>query len=133
MLTVCRHLNSRAQFVGCRHLLNPKSHKSATSLRLVLCAEVKDHDFIMVGRKILKLFENWLSACTKIKKTYDTPKTPYQRLLESHALTTKQKAQLKEEFKTKNPFYLKEQLETRLKVFSDLLDERKRLHQLRTG
>jgi len=69
----------------------------------------------------------------KIKKTYDKPKTPYQRLLESSSLTRQQKAQLREAFRTKNPFYLKEQLETRLKVFNDLIDERKRLLQLRTG
>jgi hypothetical protein len=69
----------------------------------------------------------------KIKKTYDTPKTPYQRLMESETLSKRQKAKLKEAIKTKNPFFLKEQLETRLKVFNDLLDERKRLHQLRAG
>jgi hypothetical protein len=70
---------------------------------------------------------------SKIKKTYDKPKTPYQRLLDSNQLSTKQKADLREKMKTKNPFYLKEQLETRLKVFKQLLDEEKRIQKLRTG
>ena len=69
----------------------------------------------------------------KIKKTYDKPKTPYQRLMQSAHLTPQQKASLRESFKAKNPFYLKEQLETRLKVFKQLLDEEKRIQRLRTG
>lgn len=69
----------------------------------------------------------------KIKKTYDKPKTPYQRLLDSNKLSPKQRAELKEKMETKNPFYLKEQLESRLKLFKQLLDEEKRFQQLRTS
>ena len=67
----------------------------------------------------------------KLRKTYDKPKTPYQRLMESEKLNPKEKAELREKMKAKNPFYLKEQLESRLKIFSQLLEEEKRIQKLR--
>lgn len=53
----------------------------------------------------------------KIKKKYDDPKTPYQRLLESTHISSSEKSRLKEIIKTKNPFYLKKELDRRLKNF----------------
>jgi hypothetical protein len=70
---------------------------------------------------------------SKIKKTYDKPKTPYQRLMDSNHLSPKQRADLKDKIKTKNPFYLKEQLESRLKIFCQLLEEERRIQKHRTG
>lgn len=54
---------------------------------------------------------------SKVKKKYDDPKTPFQRLIESEDISSSEKARLKEIIKTKNPFYLKKELDRRLKNF----------------
>ena len=53
----------------------------------------------------------------RIKKVYDTPKTPYQRLMESPYLTHKQKEELLERKLKLDPFELKSQLEKKIKAF----------------
>ncbi|MBI5701494.1 integrase [Candidatus Saganbacteria bacterium] len=50
----------------------------------------------------------------KIKKEHDKPKTPYQRILESEAISQAMKAELTRLFKTLNPFMLKASLEEKL-------------------
>jgi hypothetical protein len=62
----------------------------------------------------------------RIKKKYDEPQTPYQRLMASPYLSEEQKQKLYDDFKCKNPFYLKEELEKRLKEFMNLVDAGKR-------
>lgn len=61
----------------------------------------------------------------KIVKQYDTPKTPYQRLIDSRKLDRTQKMRLSSQKEGKNPFTLKKQLEIKLKLFFSLV-ERKR-------
>lgn len=56
----------------------------------------------------------------KVKKVYDTPKTPFQRLLESGILPDDKTAQMKEFFLTLNPVELKSammELLTSLKAY----------------
>lgn len=53
----------------------------------------------------------------KIKKTYDPPKTPAQRLLESKKLTLRQTQIVQNKAKRLNPFELKTELEKKLKQF----------------
>ena len=48
-------------------------------------------------------------------KKYDKPKTPYQRLLESPALSQEQKEHLIKQHQNLDPFKLKQQIETQLK------------------
>lgn len=67
---------------------------------------------------------------SKIKKTYDDPKTPYQRLLDSARLSTKEVKRLKEIHATKNPFFLKQELDRKLKIFHQLVEQRKREQKL---
>ena len=69
---------------------------------------------------------------SKIKKTYDTPKTPYQRLLETDRLSIQEKRKLKEAYQAKNPFFLKKELDKKLKVFHQLV-EQKRAERKLTG
>lgn len=69
---------------------------------------------------------------SKIKKTYDDPKTPYQRLLECDRLTIQEKRKLKEAYQAKNPFFLKKELDKKLKVFYQLV-EQKRAERKLTG
>lgn len=55
----------------------------------------------------------------KIIKTYDLPKTPFQRVLESPDMSASTKNNLNEQFKLINPFKLKKIIENKLKkIFS---------------
>lgn len=54
---------------------------------------------------------------SRIKKKYDSPQTPYLRLMNSSELSDVQKQRLKERFKSLNPFELKKDLDTALKTF----------------
>jgi hypothetical protein len=67
---------------------------------------------------------------SKIKKTYDEPQTPYQRLLASPHLTTEQKDNLRKRIEGLNPFELKRNLDLKLKLFFDMVDKFKRLDSI---
>lgn len=54
---------------------------------------------------------------SQIKKKYDPPKTPYQRLLDSKQLTMKQEEELKKRKAGLNPFKIKSQLDKKLADF----------------
>ena len=62
---------------------------------------------------------------SKIKKTYDQPQTPYQRLLNSTYLTKQQKRALIEQYRTKNPIFLAKELQKKLKTLFDYIDKLK--------
>ena len=59
----------------------------------------------------------------RIKKKYDRPQTPYQRLMESDSLTEVQKINLSLKRKSLNPFTLKSGLEKKLADFFKLVNE----------
>lgn len=63
---------------------------------------------------------------SKTKKKYDQPKTPYQRLLEAGSLTEQQKGRLREAYQGKNPFFLKKELDRRLKIFFGIVEMHRR-------
>ncbi len=63
----------------------------------------------------------------KLKKYYDKPKTPYQRLIDSGKLTERQLYRIKGDRELLDPFVLKEGLDIKIKLFSD------RLNRLKTG
>jgi len=69
---------------------------------------------------------------SKIKKKYDQPKTPCQRLLDSPNVSANVKRQLKHNLKYKNPFFLKQELEKKLKIFHQRVEQIKR-QKLMTG
>jgi hypothetical protein len=65
----------------------------------------------------VKLLEKKRIASKTVKR-YDKPKTPYQRILESPHVPAESKRQLKEQYKTLNPFELRKNLEEKLrKIF----------------
>jgi hypothetical protein len=77
------------------------------------------------------LFTNYFCPTLKLKsksrinskyvKTYETPKTPCQRLLDSEHITASAKHHLKEVYNSLNPFTLKRKIEEKLKtIFSTL-------------
>ena len=53
----------------------------------------------------------------RIIKQYNSPKTPYQRLLESDQITTEIKEQLTKQFESLNPFELQKRMEMKIKRF----------------
>lgn len=69
----------------------------------------------------------------KILKTYDTPKTPYQRLIECGYLTTAQRKFLIEKYNSLNPFFLRKELDKKLKIFFQLVEEYKKFHGNKVG
>lgn len=57
----------------------------------------------------------------RIKKIYDDPKTPYQRLMDSDGLTEAEKSNLELTMKALNPITLKTTLDEKMKLFSTTL------------
>jgi hypothetical protein len=55
---------------------------------------------------------------SKYTRKYDTPSTPYQRLMNSEYVTPEQKEKLSNIFQQLNPFKLKQALEHQLKIIS---------------
>lgn len=53
---------------------------------------------------------------SKYKRRYESPKTPYKRLLESNYITKQEKKRLKETHSELNPFKLKMEIERKLKI-----------------
>lgn len=58
---------------------------------------------------------------SKTKRTYDTPKTPYQRVLESSDTPDAVKRKLKAQYKQLNVFALKRTIDRKLKLIADTL------------
>jgi len=52
-----------------------------------------------------------------MKKVYDHPKTPYQRLLEYDKISDTEKEKLKSQFDQLNPFKLQSTMVTKIKQF----------------
>jgi hypothetical protein len=65
-------------------------------------------------RPTMKLIEKQ-KINSRYKKKYDTPKTPYQRLIDSPYLTEDNKAQLIKQHATLNPFELKRSIDRKVK------------------
>lgn len=81
------------------------------------------HNFFMPS---VKLIEKKLVAGKTIKH-YDSPKTPYQRVLESPHITVSAKSSLKEQFETLNPFKLRKIMESKLETIFSICYSKKSL------
>ena len=60
----------------------------------------------------------------KIKKEYDQPRTPYQRLMECPEITEEKKEEFRKLRASLNPFKLQEGLDHKLRAFQELLRQR---------
>ena len=58
---------------------------------------------------------------SRYKRKYDSPKTPYQRILDSKSIDDETKAQLKARYKTLDPFKLRASIERQLKAIFKLV------------
>jgi hypothetical protein len=63
---------------------------------------------------------------SRIRKDYEKPKTPYQRILECPEVTEVQKTKLKEQYESLDPFELKVRIEERLQLFFKTLRDEQR-------
>lgn len=70
---------------------------------------------------------------SKIIKKYDEPKTPYQRLIDCGYLTKDQERILTHQFRTLNPFTLRKELDKRLKILFEKIDEHKKYNCDKVG
>src|SRR5258708_4933299 len=52
---------------------------------------------------------------SRIKRVYDTPKTPYQRVMESNDISEGVKKKLTKEYEALNPFYLKREIDRKIR------------------
>ena len=86
-------------------------------------------------RNELRLYKNFFHPVMKlikkervaghIKRKYDTPKTPYQRLLELGILTTEKEKELKILYDSLNPAQLKRTIEAKTQALFDLYMDKK--------
>jgi hypothetical protein len=77
-------------------------------------------NFFMPTQKLLR--KTRIGA--KIKKEYEPAQTPFQRLIESPALTEEQKNRLRERKAGLNPFHLQKGLQAKLQAFEEILRRR---------
>lgn len=72
------------------------------------------HNFFIPSVKLLEK----IRIASKTIKRYDTPKTPYQRVMESTDISVEMKCSLKNQFEQLNPFKLRKAMEIKLaKIF----------------
>jgi len=71
------------------------------------------HNFFLPSQKLLRKTR----IGSQIKKEYDQPRTPYQRILESDGVTKEQKENLCTRHATLNPVELSDELEKEIKNF----------------
>jgi hypothetical protein len=70
-------------------------------------------NFFTPSQKLIKK----VRVGARIIKTYDKPRTPYQRLMRSKALSSETKANLKRKYESLNPIYLSQKLDEEKKQF----------------
>ena len=78
---------------------------------------------------------NYFTPCLKlksktriggqVKKVYDLPRTPAQRLLDDPILPSPQQSYLRDQLRGRNPFWLKQQLDIKLREFFELVEKQK--------
>jgi hypothetical protein len=88
----------------------------------------------------LRLYKNFFQPVMKlvskeriggrVKRKYDTPKTPYQRLMESEQLSEEAKEELQRMYLSLNPAELKREIDTKLEELYRVYEEKRRTQQV---
>jgi hypothetical protein len=68
---------------------------------------------------------------SRIKKTYETPRTPYERILASEAVPKDVKDALRNRYKTLDPIELKLAIEEKLKLFMNIVRSEEQSEELK--
>lgn len=63
----------------------------------------------------------------RLKKVYDIPKTPYQRLIDSGTLTDLQRKNIEINMQNLNPIVLRKQLDDKMRLFQSVLTKNQKL------
>jgi len=61
---------------------------------------------------------------SKIKKRYDGPKTPHQRLMESEHITVQTKNELQRQFESLNPFEIQQRMYAKIKAIINIVSQK---------
>lgn len=69
------------------------------------------HNFFLPSVKLI----DKKRVASKVVKSYDSPKTPYQRVLESKHVSASDKRKLKEQFAGLNPFQLRKAIDNKMR------------------
>ena len=98
-----------------------------------------DEELILMNslyEKELRLYKNFFSPVMKltrkervggrVKRKYDVPKTPYQRLIESGQISDEKKKELQIIYRTLNPAELKRKIEEKTHRLYQLYEQKKR-------
>jgi hypothetical protein len=64
---------------------------------------------------------------SKYRRKFETPKTPYERILEDAGVSQEVKDRLREEKKSYNPFAVKKRLDEKLKFFEKMLQNQNKI------
>ena len=90
-------------------------------------------------RGALRLYKNFFQSVMKLvykerieghtRRKYDTPKTPYQRLLESKELKAEDKQKLRELYESLNPAELKQEIEAKVEELMKAYEQKRRIQQ----
>ena len=97
------------QWIGYDRLDNPQV---VALLNNLYCSEWRlFHNFFLPSVKLLDKER----VGSKTLKRYDTPKTPYQRIMESTPIPESVKKSLSKQLENLNPFLLRKNMETKLK------------------
>ena len=120
--------------------------KNSTHIRNVLgylrYDTVKEVEIINhLYRNELRLYENFFQPVMKLQykirdkgkvyRKYDTPKTPYQRLLESPSITEETKEKLKAIYLSLNPAELKRRIDEKLNELYQVYQEKNNLEEVK--
>ena len=87
----------------------------------------------------LRLYKNFFQPVMKlkskeriggrVKREYDVPRTPYQRLMESEQISEEAKEELQGVYLSLNPAHLKRQIDARLEKLYRVYQEKKKTPQ----
>jgi hypothetical protein len=110
-----KNLTHVRQFIGYDRIECPEATRQLNELyRDLWCPFL---NFFMPTFKLIRKER----VASRIVKKHDTPKTPYERLMESPALSQEQKESLRRRHDSLDPFELKLQIEERLKLLLDAI------------
>ena len=92
-------------------------------------------------RNELRLYKNFFQPVMKlakktriggkVKRVYDVPKTPYQRIMESNQISKETKKKLKALYLSLNPAQLKREIETKIDKLYQIYEKKKKTQTLK--
>ena len=115
-----KNLTHVRQFIGYDRIDSPEATKILDGIyRDLWCPFL---NFFMPTFKLIRKER----IGSRIRKQYEKPKTPYQRVLECPEVSEEQKARLTAQYEALDPFELKARIEERLQLFFQTLRDEQR-------